>query len=282
MTTLKRYSHKKIDSETALPFSAIEYSKFKHGDKSLARKFGCALGKSFAQSDYFQEIVKLSLDQDKRIVVISAPYDFIPTASFHLKDFFLMKINEELMNKGVRPAMEAKIYRKRSYNHDYGGLSHADRQKSISGDGFYVDASFLNDKIVIFIDDVRISGAHEDRILAMIKKHKITAPYYMLYYAEVINKDINPKLENKINYAGVKSVIDISKIIRKGNFVFNTRNIKFLLNSDQVSFYNFIVNQSEHFVTDFFHCSIGNYYYEIPEYKENFSVLLKLHNEQKL
>jgi hypothetical protein len=196
-----------------------------------------------------------------------------------LKDYFLARFNEELMLNDVRPAIEAKINRARSYNQDYGNMSHAERRKSITGDGFYVDANFLKDKVVLFIDDIRISGAHEERVLAMIKKYKITAPYVMLYYAEVVNKKINPNLENKLNYAAIKSVIDISRIVRRGDFVFNTRNVKYMLNTDEVSFFNFIVNQSEHFIQDFFHYAIGNYYYEIPEYKQNFAQLSKLYKK---
>jgi hypothetical protein len=94
---MKKYSHKQISDVTNLPFSATEYSKFKHGDKSIAKKYGNSLAKSFIASPYFKYVIRLAKDQGKRIAVISAPYDFVPTASYHLKDYFLARFNEELM-----------------------------------------------------------------------------------------------------------------------------------------------------------------------------------------
>ncbi len=59
---------------------------------------------------------------------------------------------------------------------------------------------------------------------------------FMLYYAELVNHDIHPNIENHLNYHRIKSVFDLDEVIKGGNFCFNARIVKYILNCDFNSF----------------------------------------------
>lgn len=265
---MKTFSLHKIRDRDQLGFSDIEYSKFKFGDKDVARSFGYALARGFIQS----ELVPI----DRQIVVVSSPYCFIPTATFALKDYFIQRLNDYLVDIGQQVVQETKIYRTITYKEDYGGLSADERMSLIQNDGFHIDKSFLAGKHILFLDDVKITGSHERVIQRMVDEYGIDCEYTYMYFAELINKDIHPSIENDLNYAFVKSLLDLDKIIKNENFLLNTRTVKYILKSPKQEFRTFIQYQSIRFTTNLFHQAIGNSYHLIDEYASNLSFIKEL------
>ena len=66
-----------------------------------------------------------------------------------------------------------KINRTTTYSVDYGELSAKERLKLISNDIFKINENFNGDEILIFIDDIKITGSHEFVIKRMLKKYFI-------------------------------------------------------------------------------------------------------------
>lgn len=267
---LQRYSLHKIQDKNQLSFDANDYSVFKFGDDHVARNFGSSLAKS-----YINEMLS-KRKHIEQIVVISSPYSFIPTASFAMKNHFVNELNFWLSENGLNTVQETKIYRTITYREDYGELSAEQRHQLIKNDHFYIDVNYLQNKLLVFLDDIKITGSHENMIKKMIDENNIINEIHLLYFAELINKEINPNIENHLNYFKIKSIFDLNEIINKSRFVFNTRIVKYLLISKHDDFITFINQQTSEFQTTLFYLSIGNNYHKIDEYSTNYIYLKTL------
>jgi hypothetical protein len=259
---MTHYLHKVTEDEH-FNFSPEKYSRFKYGSKSAAREFGHALGYSLSKV----------LPTDKQYVVIPAPYNFIPTATFALKDYVIAKMNKRMIHRGMKnPIQESKIFRTAGYNTDYGSMSLEDRRSAIGSEEFYTDKHFLKDKRVIFLDDIRVTGAHEERVKEMINRLQLQCECIFAYFA-VVEGEVSPKVEDHLNHFAMKSLLDLDDIIKNDEFIFNTRNVKFMLAQKHTDFQNFIMYQSKRFRETLYSNLLGNGYFNAPEFHANISIL---------
>jgi hypothetical protein len=272
-----QYSLYKIFDASLIPFSKDEYSKFKFGDDLIAEKFGQQLAEGYIEN-YLE-----NRDINNDIIVFSSPYDFIPTASYYLKQYFIYYLNLWLIENNKNVVCESKIFRTTTYKEDYGALSAAERLELIGNDSFYIDKEFIKNKFLIFIDDIKITGSHEFMIKKMINEFNLENKYSMIYFSELINKEINPNVENFLNYHYVESLKEINEIISSSRFVFNTRVVKFILNSPSDDFNTFLSEKDLHFKNQLLNLSIGNKYHLMDAYSLNLNKLKNtLINKQKL
>jgi hypothetical protein len=256
-----------IDNENDFGFSPEEYSRFKHGSINIAKKFGYILAERFIENCFGK------IYNGKQIVVVPSAYSYIPTASFFMKSFFVEKLNHYLYKNGYPVVQETKIDRTVTYREDYGEMSAQDRYNLISGDSFHIDKSFLQNKQLLFLDDVKITGTHERIIIKMLNEHEIDNDCYMLYFAELINSSISPKFENYLNNYFVKDLNQVDWIIKNEPFIFNTRVVKYILNSNNKDFNNFITQQSKEFINQLYYNAIGNEYYKFDTYINNLKTI---------
>ena len=174
---------------------------------------------------------------------------------------------------------EAKVHRTITYKEDYGELDAQARLDLIGNDQFHIDNKFLADKAIIFLDDIKITGSHERMILRMMKEYNLENDMFLLYFAELTNKNIHPNVENYLNYYKVKTIMDLDKIINNGDFCINTRIVKFILNSDFEIFRIFIHTQKASFIDQLYDMAIGNNYHLIDAYNKNLKFIHDdLHN----
>lgn len=268
-----RISAYQFNDQNDIHFSPDEYSQFKFGSKTIARKYGKELWQKFIQSQHFFTIIQQLKTSGQRIVVMSSPYVHIPTATFAMKDYFIRGLNKTLYEYGLKPVLETKIHRQSSYKEEYGEMSKTERLQVMSGDNFFTDSGILKDNICLFLDDIVITGAHETRICQMLKKYGLTnGQNYFLYFAE-LKTNTDPKIENWLNYYYVKNLVRLGQIIRNHEFQMNTRVVKYILDSDTEECQNFLLYQSDIFLQTLYHNSIGNQYNSIPDYQTNFKLL---------
>jgi hypothetical protein len=277
---INRFSAHKFTNESDITFSPEMYSKFKFGCKNAARQFGTELAKKFIKSIDFKVIKLQAKVNNRRIIVLSSPYVHIPTATFALKDYFIREFNSELINNDLEPVLEAKIYRKSSYKEEYGEMTKEERFKIMENDSFYVDANLLKNNICIFLDDIVITGAHEHRIMSMLKKYGIdnNNNNYFLYFAELTNSDTNPVIEKYLNYFFVKNLKCLDKIIKNEEHLINTRTVKYILDAPHNECVNFLDYQKHTFIHTLYHQAIGNGYHKIDDYSKNLKYVKSLLN----
>lgn len=257
------YSLHKILEEKEYPFQPEEYSWFKFGDKYYAKKFAEELSSSFIR-EYGETLLK-----QEEIVILPSPYLSIPTASNFLCQYFKEKINVFLFNNDKKSCLESKIYRNQTYVTDYGNLDFEERVKLISNDTYYIDREFIRNKFCIFVDDIKITGSHEHTVNKILKQYDVSGEFIFVYFAELINKDIHPSIENFYNYFAVKGINEIIEVVNRDTFQFNTRIVKFILNLSFSEFNHFIKKISKQRSDELFNLAISNNYHQILEYKEN-------------
>lgn len=261
------YSLHKITSRESFGFSEADYSRFKFGDDSVAASFGSALALGFIRD------VLTGNNDDRQMVVISSPYSFIPTATFAMKNYFVFQLNRWLVENNRPVVQEAKVHRTITYKEDYGALDAEQRMSLISNDSFHIDAAFLKDKVLVFLDDIKITGSHERMISKMITEYSLQNDVYMLYFAELTNKEVHPDIENQLNYYDVKTIFDLDKIINGGSFCVNTRLVKYILNYDHHDFRIFLGYQTNAFINQLYDMALGNGYHTMDNYSINLSYI---------
>ena len=275
MNLPRSYALHQIHHAAVFGFDPDSYSKFKFGCDAVAKNFGEQLADGFI-TDYLQDNMITN-----QIVVISSPYSFIPTATFAMKNYFIHQLNRWMVENGGLVVQEAKVHRTITYKEDYGALSAEERMSLIGNDSFHIDQFFLEGKTLLFLDDIRITGSHERMILKMVDEYGLKNDIHLLYFAELANKDIHPNVENVLNYYRVKSIFDLEEIIKSGSFSFNTRIVKYILNSDTKSFSIFIKNQTDSFINMLYNLALGNGYHTIEAYTANLDTIKNQINIKK-
>jgi len=223
---------------------------------------------------------------NNQIVVASSPYGFIPTATFAMKNYFVQKLNEYLVDKNLPVVQEIKIHRTVTYKEDYGALSAEERMKLIGNDKFHADYKFIENKTVIYMDDIRITGSHEKMIKSQILSKVKDSPderAIFIYFAELVNENVDPKVENILNYYFVKDLYSLDKVLKNEDWIPNTRAVKFILKKTEGSQFDvFLQFQPLKIVSTIYHLAIGNSYHLMDEYKDNILKMRKLLIQNKL
>ena len=262
-----RYSLHHIHSAEEFSFSPAEYSYFKYGDKSYAEKFAKELFEGFIR--HYEGL----FDADKEIVILPSPYMAIPTASNILCFYFKKCLDFYLFQKGKKSSILSKINRNHTYTTDYGNLNFEDRKNLIANDTYYIDKDFLRGKLCIFIDDIKITGSHEHTVNKILNEYDVQADFIFLYYAELMNFNIDPKIENYFNYYAVKNVDHIVEVMARPGFQFNTRIVKYILGLDSSNFEYLTSKVKKQQIDSLLELAISNNYHLIEEYENNINAL---------
>ena len=261
------YSLHKIKSRDVLSFSASDYSWFKFGDKFYAKSFAKQLFDDFILK-YGDEIL-----EQEEIILLPSPYLSIPTASNFLCHYFKEYLNVFLFNNNKKTIIESKIYRNQTYVTDYGNLDFEERIKLISNDTYYLDKEFINDKFCIFVDDIKITGSHEHTIYKILNQYNVKGKFLFVYFAELVNREIHPNIENYFNYFAVKDVDQIIEVVNRKDLQYNTRIIKFILKLPENDLNKFLDNINLSRRDELFSLAISNNYHHINEYITNLTTI---------
>lgn len=171
------------------------------------------------------------------------------------------------------PIHDFKISRGHSYLTEYGKMTAKEREEAITSDDFYIDKEFIKDKDLILVDDVYITGAHERRIIKLLREAGFKNTVYFLYYAEYVGPK-DPSIEHEINLAAINDLYSIDNIIKNDEFIFNTRVTKFIMSFPPEEFLPFIKYQTNVFRNTLRTNVMGNGYHTQEAFKENFQQLI--------
>ncbi len=255
-----RYAVHEFDDQTS-PFDFGDYSKLKFGDNAAARKFGEQLADGLVQEH-------ISSLLGNRIVVVPSPYNQVKNAATILTGHFVNRLNHHLVTMKGSPVEYSTINRKVSYINDYGFLPADKRKELIDGDEFYFDPGFYSDKLLLFIDDVRITGTHERKLEEILDERQVQNPRMYLYYANYNGSD--PTIESRLNFAAVKTPFDYLNIANKVGSHMIVRPIKYLLGLPQAQLQETIKGMARETVEQLYFGTIGDGLHQIPAYQANF------------
>lgn len=246
------------------PFCPKQYSRLKFGCDQSARKMGYELARSF----YSRHTDVLLAN---RVVVIPSPYNHVPNAATVMTMHMIDKLNHLLVNASGRHVEYSIIHRKVSYISDYGFLNKAKRKGLIDNDQFYLNRDFLKDKLLLFVDDVRITGTHEDKLKEILVRDSVPNEAYFLYYANYQGNQAD--IEAKLNFASVKNLDDYLQMTNDPDHHVIIRPIKYLLGQPTEVLRSALTTMPLSFVTKVYNGCLAEGYYKIPAYQQNFAVI---------
>jgi hypothetical protein len=260
----KRFSVHTFSDLATTAFSPVDYSRLKFGCNAAALKFGYQLAEQF-----FAKHVDHLLSH--RCVVIPSPYNHVKNAATIMTEHFVNRLNELLVISSGEHVEATIIHRKVSYTNDYGFLSKEKRKGLLSNDSFYVNRDFVQGKTLIFIDDVRITGTHEEKLVEIMDRDNLDNDAFFLYFANYSGN--SPDIEAALNFSGMKNVDDYIELATSDQHHVIVRPIKYLLGLAEDEFTNAIQRLPESKKLEVYFGCLGEGYFRIPNYQVNFARL---------
>ena len=263
-----------INDINAIPFSSEEYSKFKFGSYSIAKKFGVDLFEYF-KSFHFDKLIS----NYRKIIVYSSPYMQIPTSSYYLTYTFCEAFKQYLVSKRIETVtLEfGKIERCQTYTEDYGALTAEERFNLIKNDTYKLTTIPAENDLCIFIDDISITGTHQRVIEYLLDSSGVETNSFFLYFAKLSNSDICPSFENYLNYSFINEFTKLIELITSDDYRITTRTTKYILsqkNEDLQKLISFLINKEKFEAwNELVTMSYANGYHKIELYQQNLNQL---------
>ena len=258
---IEKLSLHKFDSFENLTFDSKEYSKLKFGNKLVADRYGKELAQLF-----FDNYLHILLSEE--VVIAESAYNYVKNAASLITDSFYDELNKLIIELNCSKITRVKINRTIPYTTDYGTLNKEQRTKLLEKDEFTLDYDFVNNKFIVFIDDVYISGTHHSKIEETVKKYKIPFNKCLcLYYGEYLG-DNGYDIESKLNFAYIKDSSQIDETMLP-----IVRVLKMTLGLAHEDFLDFISKRSKSYLYIYFSLSLGEGYYKNPNYQNNLNFL---------
>lgn len=256
-------------------FDPRDYSRFKHGDADVQRRYGHTL------ADRFIETHRDLLLSDPQSIAI-APFAFmhVPTAAGNTMRYFHERLGDFLRTAN-KPCVERfhmyKHVANHSLDHNYAKVSNEERKRILSLNPLSVDEKRLAGKTVVMIDDILITGNSETRIGEALEGCGAKRVIYW-YIARMDPKvaEADPGIESRLNQWEIKDVRDIARIMVPGRFNFNLRNCKFILDN-QMDDVRWLANRIDRDILhDLYETSLANSYYMDPKYRSSVNMLAEV------
>lgn len=247
-------------------FSTSDYSRLKFGSNQAAKRMGRILAESFFKAN------KLRLAREQ-FVVIPSPYNYVKNAATVLSEHFVDHLNYLVSRIGGAHAIEWDIiHRKVSYINDYGFLSKEDRKALIDGDTFSINKDFWGNKNLIFIDDVNITGTHEDKLIEILDVEGVKNDTFFLYFAKYNGTEANT--EAALNFSAINSVTAFVQMIKdEPDAKCLVRPIKYLMSQSEITFKVALSQLPLSYVEALYFGCLAEGYNSIEKYEGNFEFL---------
>lgn len=208
---------------TGEKFDAAEYSRFKYGDAETAELYAIRL-------------IELLRDLDESImrsgqppIITTAPFKFIPTASFQLAKQIQRHLHAVLSN-WESPINIVPLYMQNVDADNYSARNQLERKKILEQAGLYVDPGGIRGRNVLLIDDAIVSGTAEQeaiRVLTAAGASSVSGAY-------VVEIDQNygrrhPEIEDELNHAFVRDLDALLEVFQTTRIKLNIRTVKYVL-----------------------------------------------------
>lgn len=268
-----RHSLYRFEDIDTAPFETRQYSRMKFGSEAAA----CAMGRKLAEDTFMVHGSKLIANQ---CVVIPSPYNYVHNAATVMTKYFIDRINELLVNANGNHVEYSLIHRKVSYTNDYGFLSKEKRKELIDNDSFYFNRDFIEGKLLIFIDDVYITGTHEQKLIEIMERGGIENDSLFLYYARYYGG--SPDIEAKINFAHIQTFSDYVNMLNIEECQIIVRPIKYVLAQEALVLRKVLPTMTYKHLSELYHGCLAEGYYKIPKYQENFQIIVETYNRNNV
>jgi len=263
MNEIQFYANEFTELSTA-PFSIHDYSRLKFGCDASARIMGNELAVKF---------FKIHGDKllSNNVVVIPSPYNYAKNAATVMTHYFVRTLNKLLVQSNGEHVEYSTIHRKQTYTLDYGHLPKDLREKYLNNDSFYINKKFYEGKLLIFVDDVIITGTHEDKLRDILSKENMDNDVMYVYYSKY--KGDRATIEHDLNFSSIKNSNDVIDIIKHDDNHVIIRPLKYLLSATELDIENLINSCSYRRLEDIYYACIGEGYHKIEQFQRNIALI---------
>jgi hypothetical protein len=248
-------------------FDVGAYSRLKHGSNVSARILGHEMAEDFLNHPELHDWITAG-----PALVFPAPGTNVPVAATLLADYFVERMNVLLTSGGHTHVEVGHVHRYMSYSmNTYADICAEERKKLLSGDTLHFPLSYMEGKRLIFVDDVCITGTHEEKLERELVERGITSPRIYACYAKYTGLD--PSVEGRLNKVSVKRPLDIVWLASEPDFSVTVRALRFLLEADLDEFHQVIRGLPRRLREQFCAAAVEKGYYRYPEYQTTYNIL---------
>ena len=263
-TKHRNFALYKFDNLLQCPFNVTEYSRMKFGSDRVAKIFGHELADAFfaKHEDIFR---------NHRVVLIPAPSTIVPVAATLISIHMMNRLNTLTHRAGYDAVEWTLVHRNMSYNHDYHFLDKETRKTILADDQIYFNRDYIAGKYLLFIDDVVITGAHEERLKRVMEEQELNNPRSFVTFAHYQGDD--PTIEARLNHSFIRTGMDIATLSHERDFVMTTRGIRLVLETEPKKFSNLVEKAVPGFAEMAYYAAMAKGYHVVEDYAENFKHL---------
>jgi hypothetical protein len=234
-------------------FDVAAYSRFKYGQADTGRMYALALAR-----DFIAAYPDAALHDDK--IVVSGPsYKYLSTASHGIVHHFCMVLNAYRMQRGLEPVQQLHSIRSTVGSDAYAAGDAALRATHLAKSKYHIDTEMVRGSLFIFIDDVNVTGATEERTLERTIPCE-PSEIFCLHVAAIdpAYAETNAAIENVMNKAVPLSLHSIRTLIREDNFRLNTRVFRSIMEWNNIGeLERFLLSQKESTLLEMYAALVG-------------------------
>lgn len=212
-------------------FDAAAYSRMKYGDADAARQFGKTLAEVLVAAH--PDVLCDEIPPDFLVA-----YKSVPPACYYLSQYCLDRINLKRAYARREPGRLLQVYKSRVAASNYALASQEARQQELDTISFTLEGRSLLGKHLVLVDDVRITGAAERKILEVILP--ATPRRLTLLYLAGFRENLPPQIEDRLNTAATGGLAEIAAFIQTECFDLNIRTLKRILSAQPVELADFL------------------------------------------
>lgn len=257
----RRFAAHTFASLADADFDAAAYSRMKFGSHLAAKLLGTNL------ADRFFARHRDALND--RCVVIPAPSTTVPVAATLLSHHFMNRVNAKLVAEGALPLEWTLAHRDVTYNNDYADQPKAIRRQLLKADRIYLNRAFVAGKTLLFVDDCRITGAHEAKLTDFLRAEGVENRRLFVCFAAYTGDD--PSVETRLNHAAIRSAEDLIELAREPGHQVTTRAVRLILGVSVGQLRTLLATAPAAFVEGVFHAALTKRYH--LHYPETFAAL---------
>ena len=247
-----------------------EYSKFKYGHKPTSMKFAESMMSEFLNNFSLDNIS----DKSDEFIISTSPYWYTPPSAYSLAKYFHYMLNDLILEKKKQPFTFLKIHRSSAPVCDFSKLSHKERLENMKKNSLSFDPFLLKGKRLILIEDARITGAHEQKIIDFMEKAGLKEIIF-IYVVDVGFGKNDPDIENRINHEWVNDLNTLQLLMKKPDeFLLNSRLCRFILSWEKrKELEDFCKRLSDEMLFDIYISSVNDGYGSVEKYAGGFEVV---------
>lgn len=207
-------------------FDAASYSRMKYGSRRDTERYAHELVETFTDDASY-------IFESEEAPTFLVAFKAVQPACGYLTRYCLDRINRQRVEGGLEPAEMLHVYKNSVTNTDYSTASAEERAAELASIDFSLAGYRLDDRDVVILDDIRISGGAEKRILDTLAAEQQTPASVLLGYIAVFDTAqaaTSPHVESHINTTAMSGANDLIPLIQSdAGFDLNIRTLKMIL-----------------------------------------------------